>query len=62
MLGSARIPVSFIWLFSAFFHLYAVPGGEEALITRSALRSLLTDLNQVMALLYCYTTDLVGVF
>ncbi|KAI1237093.1 hypothetical protein IHE44_0014348, partial [Lamprotornis superbus] len=29
---------------------YAVPGGKETLITRSALRSLLTDLNQIPAI------------
>ncbi|NWV00671.1 DYTN protein, partial [Upupa epops] len=31
----------------SFFHLYAAPGGKVALITCSALRSLLTDLNQM---------------
>ncbi|XP_059708324.1 dystrotelin [Haemorhous mexicanus] len=37
-------------LFSAFFQFYAVPDGKETLITRSALRSLLTDLNQIPAI------------
>ncbi|NXH17009.1 DYTN protein, partial [Bucco capensis] len=35
--------------YRAFFRLYAVPNGKEELITRSALRSLLTDLNQIPA-------------
>ncbi|NXR19562.1 DYTN protein, partial [Cinclus mexicanus] len=47
--------------YRAFFQFYAVPNGKETLITRSALRSLLTDLNQVMSLQCCYTTDFVGV-
>ncbi|NXF15705.1 DYTN protein, partial [Rhodinocichla rosea] len=33
--------------YRAFFQFYAVPDGKETLITRSALRSLLTDLNQI---------------
>ncbi|NXA58024.1 DYTN protein, partial [Mohoua ochrocephala] len=33
--------------YRAFFQFYAVPDGKATLITRSALRSLLTDLNQV---------------
>ncbi|NXW49954.1 DYTN protein, partial [Nyctiprogne leucopyga] len=36
--------------FSAFFQFYSVPDGNVALITRSALRSLLTDLNQIPAI------------
>ncbi|POI30586.1 hypothetical protein CIB84_005664 [Bambusicola thoracicus] len=32
--------------YRAFFEFYAVPDGKKALITRSALRGLLTDLNQ----------------
>ncbi|NXL85588.1 DYTN protein, partial [Alectura lathami] len=36
--------------YRAFFEFYAVHDGKEAVITRSALRSLLTDLNQVMPL------------
>ncbi|NWV83405.1 DYTN protein, partial [Dasyornis broadbenti] len=36
--------------YRAFFHFYAVPDGKAALITRSALRSLLTDLNQIPAI------------
>ncbi|NWH30618.1 DYTN protein, partial [Chloropsis hardwickii] len=36
--------------YRAFFQLYAVPGGKETVITRSALRSLLTDLNQIPAI------------
>ncbi|XP_032920292.1 dystrotelin isoform X3 [Catharus ustulatus] len=36
--------------YRAFFHFYAVPDGKETLITRSALRSLLTDLNQIPAI------------
>ncbi|XP_009867550.1 PREDICTED: dystrotelin [Apaloderma vittatum] len=36
--------------YRAFFQLYAVPDGKEAFITRSALRSLLTDLNQIPAI------------
>ncbi|NXG78975.1 DYTN protein, partial [Baryphthengus martii] len=35
--------------YRAFFQLYATPDGKVALITRSALRSLLTDLNQIPA-------------
>ncbi|KFU84943.1 Dystrotelin, partial [Chaetura pelagica] len=35
--------------YRAFFQFYAVPDGNVALITRSALRSLLTDLNQIPA-------------
>ncbi|NXE91848.1 DYTN protein, partial [Menura novaehollandiae] len=35
--------------YRAFFQFYAVPDGKTALITRSALRSLLTDLNQIPA-------------
>ncbi|XP_051480083.1 dystrotelin isoform X2 [Apus apus] len=34
--------------YRAFFQFYAVPDGNVAMITRSALRSLLTDLNQVL--------------
>ncbi|NWH57748.1 DYTN protein, partial [Geococcyx californianus] len=33
--------------YRAFFQFYAVSDGKVALITRSALRSLLTDLNQI---------------
>ncbi|KFP14825.1 Dystrotelin, partial [Egretta garzetta] len=36
--------------YRAFFQFYAVPHGKVALITRSALRSLLTDLNQIPAI------------
>ncbi|XP_054134482.1 dystrotelin [Melozone crissalis] len=36
--------------YRAFFQFYAVPDGKETLITQSALRSLLTDLNQVPAI------------
>ncbi|XP_061234396.1 dystrotelin isoform X1 [Neopsephotus bourkii] len=36
--------------YRAFFQFYAVPDGKMALITRSALRSLLTDLNQIPAI------------
>ncbi|NWQ71891.1 DYTN protein, partial [Neopipo cinnamomea] len=36
--------------FSGFFQFYAVPDGKVALITRSALRSLLTDLNEIPAI------------
>ncbi|XP_048809774.1 dystrotelin [Lagopus muta] len=36
--------------YRAFFEFYAVPGGKKALITCSALRSLLTDLNQIPAI------------
>ncbi|XP_054065341.1 dystrotelin [Rissa tridactyla] len=36
--------------YRAFFQFYAVPDGNAALITRSALRSLLTDLNQIPAI------------
>ncbi|XP_062354582.1 dystrotelin [Cinclus cinclus] len=36
--------------YRAFFQFYAVPNGKETLITRSALRSLLTDLNQIPAI------------
>ncbi|XP_032549107.1 dystrotelin [Chiroxiphia lanceolata] len=36
--------------YRAFFQFYAVPDGKAALITRSALRSLLTDLNQIPAI------------
>ncbi|NWT92893.1 DYTN protein, partial [Urocynchramus pylzowi] len=36
--------------YRAFFQFYAVPDGKETLITRSALRSLLTDLNQIPAI------------
>ncbi|XP_016155482.1 PREDICTED: dystrotelin [Ficedula albicollis] len=36
--------------YRAFFKFYAVPDGKETLITRSALRSLLTDLNQIPAI------------
>ncbi|NXV82977.1 DYTN protein, partial [Atlantisia rogersi] len=36
--------------FSAFFQFYAVPDGKSTSITRSALRSLLTDLNQIPAI------------
>ncbi|XP_064309392.1 dystrotelin [Phalacrocorax carbo] len=36
--------------YRAFFQFYAVPDGKVALITRSALRSLLTDLNQIPAI------------
>ncbi|KFQ26643.1 Dystrotelin, partial [Mesitornis unicolor] len=36
--------------YKAFFQFYAVPDGKVALITRSALRSLLTDLNQIPAI------------
>ncbi|NXX34153.1 DYTN protein, partial [Nicator chloris] len=36
--------------YRAFFQFYAVPDGKEMLITRSALRSLLTDLNQIPAI------------
>ncbi|XP_039926016.1 dystrotelin isoform X1 [Hirundo rustica] len=36
--------------YRALFQFYAVPGGKEALITHSALRSLLTDLNQIPAI------------
>lgn len=35
--------------YRAFFEFYAVPDGKKALITRSALRGLLTDLNQIPA-------------
>ncbi|NWW14189.1 DYTN protein, partial [Oreocharis arfaki] len=35
--------------YRAFFQFYAVPDGKATLITRSALRSLLTDLNQIPA-------------
>nr|XP_025968200.1 dystrotelin [Dromaius novaehollandiae] len=35
--------------YRAFFQFYAVCDGKKALITRSALRSLLTDLNQIPA-------------
>ncbi|NXU39632.1 DYTN protein, partial [Drymodes brunneopygia] len=34
----------------SFFHFYAVPDGKATLITRSALRSLLTDLNQILTI------------
>ncbi|XP_053925362.1 dystrotelin isoform X1 [Cuculus canorus] len=36
--------------YKAFFQFYAVSDGKVALITRSALRSLLTDLNQIPAI------------
>ncbi|XP_010563406.1 PREDICTED: dystrotelin [Haliaeetus leucocephalus] len=36
--------------YRAFFQFYAVPDGKAALITRSALRSLLTDLNEIPAI------------
>ncbi|XP_068264325.1 dystrotelin [Nyctibius grandis] len=36
--------------YRAFFQFYAVPDEKAALITRSALRSLLTDLNQIPAI------------
>ncbi|XP_066179400.1 dystrotelin [Sylvia atricapilla] len=36
--------------YRALFQFYAVPDGKETLITRSALRSLLTDLNQIPAI------------
>ncbi|NXL57806.1 DYTN protein, partial [Chordeiles acutipennis] len=36
--------------YRAFFQFYSVPDGKVALITRSALRSLLTDLNQIPAI------------
>ncbi|KFV08361.1 Dystrotelin, partial [Tauraco erythrolophus] len=36
--------------YRAFFQFYAVRDGKVALITRSALRSLLTDLNQIPAI------------
>ncbi|KAM6268885.1 dystrotelin [Porphyrio hochstetteri] len=36
--------------YRAFFQFYAVPDGKAASITRSALRSLLTDLNQIPAI------------
>ncbi|NWS88882.1 DYTN protein, partial [Toxostoma redivivum] len=36
--------------YRAFFQFYAVSDGKESLITRSALRSLLTDLNQIPAI------------
>ncbi|NXI75296.1 DYTN protein, partial [Rhipidura dahli] len=36
--------------YRAFFQFYAVPDGKATLITRSALRSLLTDLNQIPAM------------
>ncbi|XP_074001836.1 dystrotelin [Numenius arquata] len=36
--------------YRAFFQFYAVPDGKVALMTRSALRSLLTDLNQIPAI------------
>ncbi|NXG23642.1 DYTN protein, partial [Grallaria varia] len=36
--------------YRAFFQFYAVPDGKGALITSSALRSLLTDLNQIPAI------------
>uniref|UniRef100_A0A8C2TEV8 Dystrotelin n=2 Tax=Coturnix japonica TaxID=93934 RepID=A0A8C2TEV8_COTJA len=36
--------------YRAFFQFYAVPDGKKALITRSALRGLLTDLNQIPAI------------
>ncbi|KAM6307039.1 dystrotelin [Aegotheles albertisi] len=36
--------------YRAFFQLYAVPDGKVASITRSALRSLLTDLNEIPAI------------
>ncbi|NXY04727.1 DYTN protein, partial [Pteruthius melanotis] len=36
--------------YRAFFQFYAVPDGKATLITRSALRSLLTDLNQIPAI------------
>ncbi|NWS47643.1 DYTN protein, partial [Probosciger aterrimus] len=36
--------------YRAFFQFYAVPVGKMALITRSALRSLLSDLNQIPAI------------
>ncbi|NWI39986.1 DYTN protein, partial [Picathartes gymnocephalus] len=36
--------------YRAFFQFYAVPDGKATLITRSGLRSLLTDLNQVPAI------------
>ncbi|NXJ25367.1 DYTN protein, partial [Dicrurus megarhynchus] len=36
--------------YRAFFEFYAVPDGKATLITRSALRSLLTDLNQIPAI------------
>ncbi|NXT64715.1 DYTN protein, partial [Chaetops frenatus] len=35
--------------YRAFFQFYAVPDGKVTLITQSALRSLLTDLNQIMS-------------
>ncbi|NXY29062.1 DYTN protein, partial [Pomatorhinus ruficollis] len=36
--------------YRALFQIYAVPDGKETMITRSALRSLLTDLNQIPAI------------
>ncbi|NXM57121.1 DYTN protein, partial [Illadopsis cleaveri] len=36
--------------YRALFQFYAVPDGKETLITRSALRNLLTDLNQIPAI------------
>ncbi|XP_065526184.1 dystrotelin [Lathamus discolor] len=36
--------------YRAFFQFYSTPDGKMALITRSALRSLLTDLNQIPAI------------
>ncbi|KAJ7408062.1 hypothetical protein WISP_123095 [Willisornis vidua] len=36
--------------YRAFFQFYAVPAGKAAWMTRSALRSLLTDLNQIPAI------------
>ncbi|NWW47481.1 DYTN protein, partial [Pedionomus torquatus] len=36
--------------YRAFFQFYAIPDGKAALMTRSALRSLLTDLNQIPAI------------
>ncbi|NXK54327.1 DYTN protein, partial [Chauna torquata] len=35
--------------YRAFFDFYAIPDGKKALITPGALRSLLTDLNQIPA-------------
>ncbi|NXB72095.1 DYTN protein, partial [Donacobius atricapilla] len=40
----------FFSLCSALFQFYALPDGKETLITRSTLRSLLTDLNQIPAI------------
>ncbi|NWR64850.1 DYTN protein, partial [Bucorvus abyssinicus] len=41
-LSEDTLLISFLWLFSAFYQLYAIPDGKVALITCSALRSLLT--------------------